>query len=201
MKKDLDAIMQANNLDAMLVTGPAQHNPPMYYLTGGAHLTRADVIKKRGEEPVLFYASMEREEAAATGLRSKNIDDYKLTDLLKMSGGDAFKATIERYRMMLAEAQVTSGRMAVYGHIDAGASYAIFAALNQRMPELEIVGEYSNSVLLEAMSTKDEAEVERIRKMGQVTTEVVGKVSDYLTSQRVKDSVLVNQEGIPSDHR
>jgi Xaa-Pro aminopeptidase len=197
MKKDLDAIMQANNLDAMLVTGPAQHNPPMYYLTGGAHLTRADVIKKRGEEPILFYASMEREEAAATELRSKNIDDYKLTDLLKMSAGDVFKATVERYRMMLAEAQVTSGRMAVYGHIDAGTAYAIFNALSQRIPELEIVGEYNSSVLLEAMSTKDEFEVERIRKMGQVTTEVVGKVADFLTSQRVKDNLLVNQEGAP----
>ena len=197
MKKDLDAIMLANNLDALLVTGPAQHNPPMYYLTGGAHLTRADVIKKRGEEPILFFASMEREEAAATGLRSKNIDDYKLVDLLKLTGGDIFKATIERYQMMLAEARVTSGRLAIYGHIDAGTAYAIFNALRERMPELEIVGEYNNSVLLEAMATKDEAEVERIRKMGRSTTEVVAKVADFLTSQRVKDDALVNHEGQP----
>jgi Xaa-Pro aminopeptidase len=197
MKKDLDAIMLANNLDALLVTGPAQHNPPMYYLTGGAHLTRADVIKKQGEEPILFFASMEREEAAATGLRSKNIDDYKLVDLLKLTGGDIFKATIERYQMMLAEAQVTSGRLAIYGHIDAGTAYAIFNALRERMPELEIVGEYNNSVLLEAMATKDEAEVERIRKMGRSTTEVVAKVADFLTSQRVKDDALVNHEGLP----
>ena len=197
MKKDLDAIMLANNLDALLVTGPAQHNPPMYYLTGGAHLTRADVIKKRGEEPILFFASMEREEAAATGLRSKNIDDYKLVDLLKLTGGDIFKATIERYQMMLAEARVTSGRLAIYGHIDAGTAYAIFNALRERMPELEIVGEYNNSVLLEAMVTKDEAEVERIRKMGRSTTEVVAKVADFLTSQRVKDDALVNHEGQP----
>jgi Xaa-Pro aminopeptidase len=197
MKKDLDAIMFANNLEALLVTGPAQHNPPMYYLTGGAHLTQADVIKKRGQEPILFYASMEREEAAATGLRSKNIDDYKLTDLLKLTAGDLFKATIERYQMMLAEAGVTSGRMAIYGHIDAGTSYAIFNALQERMPELEIVGEHNNSVLLEAMATKDENEIERIRKMGRVTTEVVANVADYLTSQRVKDDMLVDQDGLP----
>jgi Xaa-Pro aminopeptidase len=197
MKKDLDAIMLANDLDALLVTGPAQHNPPMYYLTGGAHLTRADVIKKRGAEPLLFFASMEREEAAATGLQSKNIDDYKLTDLLKISAGDIFQATVERYRMMLTEAQVTSGRMAIYGHIDAGTAFSIFNALRQKMPELEIVGEYNNSVLLEAMATKDEAEIERIRKMGQVTTEVVGKVADYLTSQRVKNDILINKEGLP----
>jgi Xaa-Pro aminopeptidase len=197
MKSDLDAIMLANNLDALLITGPAQNNPPMYYLTGGAHLTRADVIKKRGQEPILFYASMEREEAAATGLRSKNVDDYKLNDLLKLTEGDVCKATVERYRMMLADSKVHSGRMAIYGHIDAGTAFTIFTALKEVMPELEIVGEYNNSVLLEAMATKDQAEIERIRKMGQLTTEVVAQVADYLTSQRVKDNLLVNQVGVP----
>ena len=47
--------MQANQLDALLVTGPGQHNPAMVYLTGGGHLTSADLIKERGEEAVLFY--------------------------------------------------------------------------------------------------------------------------------------------------
>ena len=43
-----------------------------------------------------------------------------------------------------------------------------------------------------AMETKDEAEVERIRKMGKITTTVVGRVADYLTSCQVrKDEVLV----------
>ena len=39
MKTDLDSLMQDHNLDAILITGPGQHNPAMYYLTGGAHLT------------------------------------------------------------------------------------------------------------------------------------------------------------------
>jgi Xaa-Pro aminopeptidase len=40
--------MQERNLDAVLVTGPAQHNPYMVYMTGGGHLTQADLIKRRG---------------------------------------------------------------------------------------------------------------------------------------------------------
>jgi len=35
MKSDIDSLMQAQNIDALLVVGPAQHNPPMVYLTGG----------------------------------------------------------------------------------------------------------------------------------------------------------------------
>ena len=70
MKNDLDTLMAAQNLDAILVTGPAQHNPAMVYMTGGGHLTGADLIKKRGEEPILFCNPMERDEAAHTGLQT-----------------------------------------------------------------------------------------------------------------------------------
>jgi Xaa-Pro aminopeptidase len=197
MKKDLDAILQAKGLDAMLVTGPAQHNPAMYYMTGGGHLTLADVIKKRGEEPILFHTPMEREEAAKMGMRIKNIDDYNFPHLLKKSGGDFFEAVVERYGLMLSDAGVSSGRMAVYGKVDAGAAHALFNAIEKRLPDLTIVGEYNDSTLMEAMATKDEIEIDRIRKMGRITTGVVGKVADFLSSQQVKDQVLVNKDGIP----
>jgi hypothetical protein len=68
MKTDLDALMKDNNLDAILITGPAQHNPAMVYMMGGGHLTNADLIKKRGEEAVVFYNPMERDEAGKSGL-------------------------------------------------------------------------------------------------------------------------------------
>ena len=38
MKTDLDKIMQDRNLDVLLVLGDAEHNSPMYYLTGGGHV-------------------------------------------------------------------------------------------------------------------------------------------------------------------
>ena len=83
MKKDLDALMQARNLDAILVTGPGQHNPAMVYLTGGGHLTNADLIKKCSEKAVLFHGPMERDEAAKTGLQTKDLGDYRMRDLLE----------------------------------------------------------------------------------------------------------------------
>jgi len=42
-------------------------------------------------------------------------------------------------------------------------------------PELEIVGEpKEDSIFMYAMETKDKPEVERIRRMGRITTEVLG---------------------------
>ena len=198
MKSDLDRMMKNHNLDAILVTGPAKHNPAMYYLTGGGHMTSAELIKPRGAEAILYHNPMERDEAAATGLQTKNLAEYNNKELLKQAEGNAIKAQALRYQKMLNEQHVNSGRMAIYGKIEVGGGYATFSALQALMPELEIVGEISrNSMLLDAMATKDEAEVEHIRKMGKITTSVVDNVADFLTSHQAKDEVLVDRYGEP----
>jgi Xaa-Pro aminopeptidase len=197
MKTDLDALMQSRNLDAILITGPAHHNPAMFYLVGDVHISNADLIKKRGETPILFYNAMERDEAARTGLETKNLGDYRLNDLLKETGGDFLEATVLRYQKMLEELELTSGKIALYGRIDLGTGYAVFSKLKEALPDLEFIGEFNDSLILEAMATKDEQEVERIRKMGAITTSVVGKTAEFVTSHRVKDNILVKPDGQP----
>ncbi len=204
MKSDLDRLMQEHNLDAILITGPAQHNPPMGYFTGTIHMTSGDLVKKRGEDPILFYNPMERDEAAKSGFRTKNIGDYRFDDLLKTTDGDFLEATILRYQKMMADNDLTSGRLGIYGKMDVGSAYAIFSGLNEKLPDLQIIGQLGDSIgklgdsiLLQAMSTKDTEEVERIRAMGEITIDVVEKVVDFLTSQQSKNGVLVKSNGDP----
>ena len=197
MKNELDALMQTNDLEAMIVVGPGQYNPAMVYMTGGGHLTNADLIKKRDESAVLFHYPMERDEAAKTGLNTKNLSDYNFSELLKRSGGDNMKAIVNRYQIMLTELGITSGKVALYGRSDIGTNFAIFSALQKEMPGLNFMGEVEGSVLMLARMTKDETEVNRIRKMGLITTQVVGLVADFITSHAVKNDILVNSHGIP----
>jgi Xaa-Pro aminopeptidase len=197
VKTDLDALMKEYDLDAILVTGPGQHNPAMVYMMGGGQLLQADLIKKRGEEAVLFYESMERDEAAKSGLQTKDINDYKFNDLLEQAGGDQLKATIKRYQLMLTDLGITSGRVALYGRTEIGFFYALLSGLQHEMPGLSLVGEVGTSVLTLARMTKDETEIERIRKMGRITTQVVGLVADFITSGSIKDGLVVKKDGSP----
>jgi Xaa-Pro aminopeptidase len=189
--------MEAHDIDALLVTGPAQHNPAMYYFTGGWHISQADLIKRRGQAPVLFYNSMERDEAAKTGLQTKDLGDYRLRDLLKENNGNMVKATVLRYQKMLEELEITNGRVALFGKAEAGAAYAVFSGLEKALPGLTMVGQLDDSLLMQAMATKDEDEIERMRRMGQVTTAVVAQVADFLTGHRLKGEVLVKADGQP----
>ena len=98
---------------------------------------------------------------------------------------------------IFADLGISSGRMALYGLQDAGVAYATFTALQQALPDITLIGEAGDSLLMAAMMTKDQTEIERIRRVGQITTEVVGNVADYLVSRPVRDETLYMNEDQP----
>jgi Xaa-Pro aminopeptidase len=51
-----------------------------------------------------------------------------------------------------------------------------------------------STLLLEAMETKDKEEVEHVRRMGQITVEIVDKVAKFLQSHKTKDDFLVKAD-------
>ena len=198
MKKDLDQLMVENQIKALLVCGAAQHNPAMTYFIGGVHLTQAELLKVVDQQPVLYYGSMmEREEAAQTGLSIISYEELKLQQILEQYKSKPVQARVIRYQQMLSNLGVTSGRVAVYGMVDAGSAYATFRELNRLLPDLEILSEEEQSLLLNAMATKDQSELDRIREMGRITVEVVGMVADFLTSHAVKQQILIKSDGNP----
>ncbi len=199
MKSDLDQLMQEKNLDALIVFGNAEHNPPMYYLTGGGHVSHATLVKKRGAEATLFFGDMERDEAAKSGLKLIPYSKYDYDELYQQANRDSLLAGAMRLQMMLQDAGVSAGRAAVHGTYDLSAVLGMLHNLKKLMPDLELVGEpRDDSIFMRAMETKDEQEIARIRRMGKITTEVVSQVADYLTACDVRaDEVLLKEDGSP----
>ncbi len=199
MKADLDRWMERRALDAILVSGAANHNPPMYYLTGGGHLSSATLLKKRGEPAVLFHQDMEREEAARTGLRCLSYSAYPWRLLLEEAQGDAALAGALRLQRMLNDVGISAGRLGIYGRTDVSSLLAVLTHLQHLMPKITPVGEPAEtSIFLYAMETKEEAEVARIRRMGCITTEVVRRVADYLTTRSVSREEILLKDGAQS---
>ncbi len=195
MKNEIDDLMSAAGIDALLIAGPTSHNPAMVYFTGIKPISDAFLIKKLGQTPVLFHRPMERDEAASTGLQTKNIFDYDVYKLLDETDGDRMRMLALQLQRMLQDFDV-SGRVALYGETEIGSLFASLRLLEEIRPDVEIVGEdTSKSVLGRARTTKDEEEIARIRKMGQITTSVVSDVAGFLTSHDVKDDLLVDREG------
>jgi len=173
--------------DAIMVLGDAALNPPMYYFTGAGHISNAVLVKRKNQAAVLYCNAMEREEAAKSGLRVIPLTRGGVDSLLKDP------------REILAAQGVVRGRLGAYGTLDVGNMLSIAARIRAAYPELEIVSEpKDHSIFLRAMETKDEAEVEHIRRMGRITTDVVAKVQHLLTGSAVRDDeVLLKEDGEP----
>ena len=197
MKSDLDRLMAERNMDAFIVTGPTYANPTMYYITNGAHLgEHTTVIKKRGEPPVIIANSMERDEAARSGLPIIDRNNYKPIQTLSEEKGNHLRARARILSRMLDDVGA-KGRIGVYGREEQGGALALWNELMSLRPEVQIVGEFEDTIFTKAWLTKDAEEVARIRAVAEKTMVVVENTWNFLAGHQGKDEVLVKADGSP----
>ena len=197
MLERLENLMETAGAHALWVTGPAQHNPSMVYFTGICHLSVADLFLIKGKQPVIICGPMEREEAAKSGYKLFSYSDYDLRPLLKETGGDRAKANALRYLQIFKDIGLEEGKVLVYGQKEVGPMISLTQGLHKLNPRLEFQGDNQDAVLLEARSLKRPDEIERIRRMGEITTRVVGNTQELLSSSKLDGEILVKSDGSP----
>jgi Xaa-Pro aminopeptidase len=197
MKNKLELLMKANDIAAIFITGPADHNPAMMYFTGNVHVSRGDLVIKPGEEPVLFHDAFERDEAAKTGCVLQPNNKYPYSELLKETKGDKTKIESRRFAHILEDCGITAGKVVLYGQWDAGKAYSTTKGVAEYLPDVEFTADWDDAILFGAMTTKDENELNQIREMGKITTAVVARTADFLSQQRAKNNELIQQNGDP----
>lgn len=195
MKQHLDALMEERGLDALVVAGRIQGNPALYYMANGARILHGHVFKKRGAEPVLLCSPIDREEAAASGLRVVTTDRYDYDGILR-TAANLLEANVELYRRAFADLGIR-GRVGFYGTADRGSAWRLLNALQAQIPGIEVFGEVEPTLIDIARATKDAAEAERIREVGRRTAFIFGEILSFLTGHRAEDGRLVRADGSP----
>jgi Xaa-Pro aminopeptidase len=130
-------------------------------------------------------------------LRTCSYDKFPFSKYLKEAGNNQIEAQALRYRDLFLEAGVEKGKIALYGSTEIGAKFSVLNKLQQLFPVYEITGLIPDTILLTAMMKKDAEELNRIKRMGKITTSVVGKVFDFLSDQKKKDDFLVDSDENP----
>ncbi len=194
MKQDLDRLMEERGLDGMVVAGKLNGNPPLFYMVNGAKVINGYVFKKRGCEPVMMSSPIDREVALTSGLDVVTTNKYDYEGILKEKP-EQLAALVELYRRVFVDLGLT-GKIGFYGMLDQATSWSQINALKDAL-HIEVFGEFDHTMIDVARSTKDAAEVERIREMGRRTTEVFRLTVEFLKSHAVKEEVLVQADGSP----
>lgn len=197
MRSDLDRLMAARELQAILVTGGEQPNTARRYLSNGVDIHGGMTIKKHGAEPVLIVGIMEVEEAAKSGLQVYTHNDFEWAQLLKAAEGNGEKALPEYYRRILAKLEIPPGRIGVYGVGDLHIWIDRIEKLRAALPEYTFVGDSGMTLFDEAYVTKDADELAIIREVARKTSEVLQATWDYIAGHRAEGDTVVKADGSP----
>ncbi|GIV81543.1 MAG: hypothetical protein KatS3mg051_0897 [Anaerolineae bacterium] len=102
MKSDLDRLMAERSIDALLILPGENEDPYRAYLSNGAQHSGL-VLKRCGEPPVLIVNSMERDEAARSGLVVYLYDDFGYSELARIHRDDRDVITSTWYGRIFEE--------------------------------------------------------------------------------------------------
>lgn len=198
MKSDLPELMRERALDALVVFGPdgaGRANAPFAYFVGEAHVTSGLVVVRQDGATFLVHGSMERDEAAKTGLNLVDRSAYRYPELLRAHDGDTLRADVALLQRILADLGV-GGRVAFYGLEQVNKALPLLRAL-ESSGACEVVLEYERDVITRARATKDAREIAWIRQTCHLTEQVIAATREFLRSHRVSGRTLVRADGAP----
>ena len=195
MKSDIDRLMQERDLDALIVAGGEEFNTARYYLTNGAHITRGTIVKIRGKDALLICNGMELEEAQKSGLRIKTDGEVGFYELYKDADNDPNKAQALLWKKLLIEEGLLAGRVGLYGTWQINTTIAVYNMLLQEADAYEFVAESTPTVFTEAMLTKDDEEIERLKFVAERTNEAMSVAWDYIAGSSADGDYVVDADG------
>jgi Xaa-Pro aminopeptidase len=180
VRQDLDRLMQERGLAGMVVFANDRYCPAMYY-AAGQKLHYGVYFRGSDGRAHLIHDPMERDQAAAVGCEHSSFPQHGLIKLMETEGQPA-----RAFGRLIADTCASLGMrgpIALYGDLDASYGHALVTRLLEANPELRIDSSYPDLVTL-ARATKDEAEIEAIRRAARGTVAAIERLRDHLRSLR-----------------
>jgi Xaa-Pro aminopeptidase len=175
MLADLNRLMRERAIDAVIVPMHEAMHPSFRWITRGAKVTRGYAVQLAGGDPLLVAYPMERDEAAATGLRTRSIHDYDHERIFK-TAPSAASAYGEFYDRVLRHAGA-GPRIAFFGNVPVHLYLGIASALEPRGWEIDRSGD---DLIQRARKRKESWEIDAIASTGERTEQVVDEVRAVL---------------------
>jgi len=196
MKADLDRLMAARGLQAIVVAGDELYSAERDYLGNGARVTGGLVIKVRGSAPVMIVNPMEIEEARSSGLQAFSWQELGWAQLLQQADGERERAQAALWQRALQRLEVPPGRVGVYGNVVASGFIELLPEL-QALEGYEFCGERGLTLFDEAAMTRDEQELARIRRVAAGTNATLRATWDFSAGHRATGDVVSDAAGRP----
>src|SRR5713101_7483647 len=197
MLSDLDSLMRGRGIDAVIVPMHELAHAAFRWITRGAKVTRGYAIKLLDRAPLLLAYPMERDEAAATGLKTRLIHEFGYDAIFK-SATNAVEAYATFFDGVLRE--LGSGKdVALVGNLPFHLYLGIAVKLQER--GWSIYRSSGDDLTQLARKRKEAWVIETIASVGTRTEAVVDRVRRILRQCVVeRDHLLLQGEVLNLGH-
>lgn len=197
MLSDLDALMRAREIDAIIVPMHESMHAAFRWISRGAKVTRGYAVKLLDRAPLLLAYPMEREEAAATGLKTRLVYDFGYDAIFK-AAPNAVEAYATFFNAVLRD--LGAGKVIAFvGNVPFHLYHGIAEGMEQRG---WMVYRSSGDDLAQLARKRKEAwEIEMIASVGARTEAVVDRIRRILRQCVVeREHLLYNGEVLTLGH-
>lgn len=197
MLSDLDILLKQRNLEAVLVPMHEAQHAAFRWLTRGAKVTKGYALKLAGSDPVLISYPMERDEAAATGLKTRLVHEFDYERIFKSAANPA-AGYAEFFDRVLREHAVREA-VAIIGNLP----FPLYLGIAEMMEQRGWCVHRGNGedLIQRARKRKEPWEIEMIASVGARTEAVVERVRRMLRQSVIEgDHVLHDGEVLTLGH-
>jgi Xaa-Pro aminopeptidase len=176
MRHDLDRLMKDRGLAGLVVLAQDRYTAAMHYVTG-QRIVHGVYFRAAGGRAHLIHDPMERDQAAAAGCDLSSFPQHNLQKIHEEEGSPA-----RGFGRLIGETCASmgiAGRVAFFGEMAAGAAWQMVERARQAHPGLE-VDVTAPDVITVARTTKDDAEIDAIRRAGIAAAGAVDDLYAYL---------------------
>src|SRR6185503_16519227 len=191
VRQDIDGQMKQRGLAGMVVFAHDRYSPAFYYVTGqkihvGMYFRAAD------GRAHLIHDPMERDQAGEVGCDISTFPQHGLNALIEREGTPA-----RAFGVLMADMCASlgmKGPVACFGDTGSGFAFEMLGRAMQANPEFRVDTTFPD-VLTVARMTKDESEVEMIRRTSQGAVAAIERLRMHLATLKPKGDHFVNGNG------
>ena len=181
----LGDLLGEENAEALLVVAGSSRDPDLQPFVGGARLGDAGVVAHGGGAWLVYFTSMEREEAARAevgGVELIHPADFGM-EVLRREGKSHEEILTTAVNWALERAGAGAGRVVIAGRPPAGSALALMQALEEGGRE-PLSG---RGVMLALRKRKTQREIEGIAAAARATVAAFRSVAEMLAGSSVRE--------------
>ncbi|HEU5162032.1 MAG TPA: M24 family metallopeptidase [Thermoanaerobaculia bacterium] len=189
MLADLDRLIAERGIGAIVVPMHELPHASFRWLSRGAKVTRGFAVRAAGKT-ILYHDPMERDEAAASGLAVRSLDDVGRSSIFatETRAGAAWARLIDA---ILADAGAPAGAVALAGAVPFPLYLRVAAELAQRGRAL---WEGEEDLIQLARKRKERWELDRIASVAARTEQVLDGLRAILRSARLEGGIAYRDD-------